>query len=313
LRHGTRALGRDPYLWNVACDYVINGWLVQMQVGAMPDGVLHDLTLTALSAEAVYERIVTDARRLRKLATLRGTGLGDVLGEPLPLPREAAGGIDLDEFYRRALTTGLAFHEGSGRGLVPAGLVEEIRVLDAPPIRWDVALARWFEEYVRSPEPVRTYARVSRRQGATPDIARPGRYLPDEARNLCTFGVVLDTSGSMSRGVLGKALGSIASYAAAKDVPAARLVYCDAAPHDAGYVPVADIAGRVTVRGRGGTVLQPAITFLESTPDFPKDGPILVITDGACDVLTIRRTHAFLIPAGASLPFSPSGPVFRID
>ncbi|MCC6652344.1 MAG: peptidase, partial [Candidatus Eisenbacteria bacterium] len=28
LRHMTRRLGRDPYLWNVACDYVINQWLI---------------------------------------------------------------------------------------------------------------------------------------------------------------------------------------------------------------------------------------------------------------------------------------------
>ena len=33
LRHGTRRQGRDPYIWNVACDYVINGWLVEMGVG----------------------------------------------------------------------------------------------------------------------------------------------------------------------------------------------------------------------------------------------------------------------------------------
>jgi hypothetical protein len=33
-------------------------------------------------------------------------------------------------------------------------------------------------------------------------------------------------------------------------------VYCDASAYDAGYVPVDDIAGRVHLRGRGGTVLQ---------------------------------------------------------
>ncbi|MCL2424088.1 MAG: hypothetical protein FWD11_09415, partial [Micrococcales bacterium] len=128
-----------------------------------------------------------------------------------------------------------------------------------------------------------------------------------------TFGVILDTSASMDRVILGKALGAIAAYAAAKDVPAARVVYCDAAPHDAGYLKVEDIAGRVTVTGRGGTVLQPAVRFLERTPDFPSDGPILIITDGYCDNLQVSRTHAFLIPAGRSLPFRAGGPVFRID
>ena len=36
LRHQARRRGRDPYLWNVACDYVINGWLVEMGVGELP-------------------------------------------------------------------------------------------------------------------------------------------------------------------------------------------------------------------------------------------------------------------------------------
>ncbi|MDR1808095.1 MAG: hypothetical protein LBR33_09320 [Propionibacteriaceae bacterium] len=312
LRHGARAMGREPYLWNIAADYVINGWLVEMDVGQLPDGCLHDLELKGLSVEAVYDRIANDLRRLRKLATLRGQGLGDILGEPLPGAGEASRGVDLDEFYRRALTSGLAYHDGVGRGLVPAGLREAIQVIDQPPLAWDVALARWFEDHVRSPEPVRSYGRPARRQASTPGIPRPGRYCPETLALTCTFGVVLDTSGSMSGNLLGKALGAIAAYARAKDVRAARLVYCDAAPHDAGYVPVELIVDKVTVTGRGGTVLQPAIRFLERVPDFPADGPILIITDGWCDNLTVTRDHAYLIPANRGLPFPPHGPVFRV-
>ena len=50
-----------------------------------------------------------------------------------------------------------------------------------------------------------------------------------------------------------------------------------------------DIAGRVRVRGRGGTVLQPGVELLLRAEDFPKKGPVLVITDGYCDKLTIPR------------------------
>jgi hypothetical protein len=81
LRHGDRADGRDPYLWNVAADFVVNGWLVEMGVGVAPDGVLHDPELAGLSVESVYDRITTDLRRYRKLATLRGRG-SDLLGDP---------------------------------------------------------------------------------------------------------------------------------------------------------------------------------------------------------------------------------------
>ncbi|MEU4291491.1 hypothetical protein AB0E63_24955 [Kribbella sp. NPDC026596] len=312
LRHGERVGGRDPYLWNVAADLVINGWLLEMGVGAMPDGALHDPALKGMSVETVYDRITTDLRRYRKLATLRGVGLGDVLGHPLPHAGEAARAAGLDDIYRRALSTGLAYHD-SARGTLPAGLVEEIRALDHPPLAWDAQLARWFEEHVPAVSKIRTYARASRRQSGTPDIPRPGWIRPVEVDRLPTYGVVLDTSGSMDRELLGKALGAIASYSRARDVPAARVVYCDAVAYDAGYVPVDDIAGRVQVRGRGGTVLQPAVDLLERADDFPVDGPILLITDGHCDVVRVRREHAWLIPAGASLPFTARGPVFRVQ
>jgi predicted metal-dependent peptidase len=312
LRHGDRVAGRDPYLWNVACDYVVNGWLVEMAVGEMPDGLLHDPELAGLGAEQVYDRIAGDLRRLRKLATLRGRGLGDVLTEPLPRPGESAGAVDLDDFYRRALLAGRIYHENNGRGLLPAGLAEEIRALEQPPIPWDAKLARWFEEHFQADVPQRSYARPSRRQSSSPDIPRPGRLRPVEVIPRRTFGVVLDTSGSMDRRLLGKALGAIASYALAHDVPAARIVYCDAAAYDAGYLPVEQIGGRATVRGRGGTQLQPGIDLLLRAPDFPADAPILVITDGYCEPLTIRREHAFLLPRGGSLPFRPRGEVFEV-
>ncbi|UOZ04564.1 hypothetical protein [Amycolatopsis sp. WQ 127309] len=331
LRHDRRALGRDPYLWNVACDYVINGWLVAMAVGELPEDALHDPQLTGLSAESVYDTLTTDLRRARKLQTLGSREAGDVLGdwltqpeatqrrssrraEPRPMPwTDRVQGVDLDEFYRRALTQGLTYHHNQGRGLLPAGLEQEIRALEHPPLPWDAQLARWFDEHVRVELPVRSYARASRRQSSTPDIPRPGKVRPERLDRRVTFGVVLDTSGSMDVELLGKALGAIASYAAARDVPAARVVFCDAVAYDAGYLAVEDIAGRVKVRGRGGTILQPGVDLLQRAPDFPPDGPILIITDALCDHVRPRREHAYLVPRGARLPFVARGPVFRVS
>jgi predicted metal-dependent peptidase len=312
LRHDTRGGGRDDYMWNVACDYVINGWLIEMGVGELPEGCLHDPDLQGCSAEEAYDRIANDLRRCRKLRTLRGVGAPDVLPGRVPQAGELAGGVDIDEFCRRALATGLDLHRRAGRGLVPAALEEAIAALAHPPIPWDVDLARWFDDHFPPRERRRTYARPSRRQSATPDIPWPALRLPDELVAQRTFGVVLDTSGSMERELLGKALGAIASYASTRDVPSARVVFCDAAAYDAGFMAPQEIAGRVRVRGRGGTVLQPGVDLLERAADFPGDGPILVITDGWCDRVRVRRDHAWLIPAGARLPFVPRGPVFRV-
>lgn len=314
LQHHERCQGRDPYLWNVACDYVINLWLVEMQVGEYPKiGLLLDPELKGLSAESIYDKMVGDIRLYRKLATLRGNGLGDMIGKGDPSLWDVRNGQTLDDFCKNALQQGLMYHEEQARGLLPSGLVEEIRALGQPPIKWDVELAKWFDSYFSPLEKTRSYARVSRRQSSTPDIPRPQWVHSGSSEDGRTFGVILDTSGSMDKKLLAKALGAIASYAQARDVPFARLVFCDAAPYDVGYVAPETIADRVQVRGRGGTVLQPAIDLITHAEDFPKNGPLLIITDGYCDKLTIRREHAYLLPKGNELPFSPKGPVFRVD
>ncbi|MDR2094062.1 MAG: hypothetical protein LBP76_00900, partial [Treponema sp.] len=145
LRHDIRHQWRDAYLWNIACDFVINLWLTEMGIGDRPVGALYDEQFRGFSAESVYDRIVTDIRRFNKLATLRGLGLGDIL------PGEAGrwngtDGVNLDGFYRRALAEGLDYHQEQGRGSIPQGLIEDIRALSHPPIPWDVELARWFDD-----------------------------------------------------------------------------------------------------------------------------------------------------------------------
>jgi len=313
LRHSTRRRGRDPYLWNVACDYVINEWLSEMRIGTMPRvGLLLDPELKGLSAESIYDRIVTDLRRFRRLGTFRGVGLGDILDPPSAQWWQSQDGTDLDSFYRGCLAQGLLYHHEQGRGLLPAGLIEEIRALSQPAIPWEVELAHWFDEYFAPVEKVRTYARQSRRQSSTPDIPRPQYVTSPTAHDGRTFGVVLDTSGSMNRQLLAEGLGAIASYCESREVASARVIFCDATAYDAGYLSPHDIAGKVQVRGRGGTILQPGIDLLERADNFPKQGPILIITDGSCDHFRTRREHAVLLPEGRALPFSPQGKVFRM-
>ena len=308
LQHYARCQGRDRYLWNVACDYVINGWLQEMHIGEMPErGELYDESLKGQSAEEIYDHIISDFRKFSKLNTFRGYGKGDIIGgEGI-----SSGTTSLDDFYKSALQNGLEYHNETGRGYIPAGLVEEIRALSMPPIPWDVELGRWFDLHFAPIAVKRSYARPSRRQGSTPDIPRPRYVIAEMLEHDRTFGVVVDTSGSMDTKMLGYALGAIASYSAAREVPYARVVFCDANAYDAGYMAPEDIAGRVAVKGRGGTILQPGVDLLLAAKDFPKDAPILLITDGYIESqMRIPREHAFLIPKGHRLPFRAKGKMF---
>ncbi len=314
LRHDIRLQGRNPYFWNVACDYVINGWLMEMGVGKIPtQGLLYDEKLTDRSAEDIYDEIVKSLRwqrRLRKIQTPRGHGKPDVITERSTSWWTQGEGVDLDTFYRRSLQEGQKWYSDSQRGFLPAGLVEEIKALNQPPIPWDVKLVQWLDQFFPPLEKRRSYARMSRRQSASPDIPRPYWTTPEEQQESRTFAVVLDTSGSMTRTELAKAIGAIASYALSRDVSAIRIVYCDATPYDAGYILSEALLHHIEVRGRGGTVLQPAINLLQQAEDFPKNGPILIITDGAIDRLEVRQPHAYLMSQGQRLPFKTIAPVF---
>lgn len=306
LRHDVRLEDRNPQLWNVACDYVVNSWLVEMNVGQMPQFGLLDEKFKGMSVEGVYDMICGDIRRYL------AENPGDVLHGDEGW-WDSLEGAEIDALYRSAIQQGLACHrEGGGRGLVPAGLVEEIYAVNRPPIRWDVELAKWFEQQFEPLEKRRSYARLSRRQSATPDIPRPAWHMEETLAEQRIFGVVLDTSGSMDHSLLAAALGSVASYSQARDVQYVRVVFCDTAAYDQGVMSPEEIAGAVKVRGRGGTRLQPGLDLLERDERSPKDAPVLIITDGDCDRLNLQgRKHTFLIPWGRRLPFPPRGPVFK--
>jgi predicted metal-dependent peptidase len=317
LRHDQRVETRDHYLWNVSCDYAVNQWLVDMKLGSMPTGLLLDPELKGLSSEEIYDRITRDIRlqrKMRKARSFAGVGKPDMIGPKPPSWWERGAGVTLDEFYRSALSQGLEIQlSEKGRGYLPAGLIDEIRSQAMPPIPWDVKLADWLDQFFPIPEYRRSYARPSRRQAATPNIPRPN-VIPvegwDEGR---TFGVVIDTSGSMSPRTLARGLGAISSYCSAREIPAVRIIFCDAEAYDVGYMTPEELAGRVRVQGRGGTVIQPGIDMLQRAEDFPKDGPILIITDTWIESnLSINREHAYLVPYGERLPFPAQGPVFTM-
>ncbi|MCW7754352.1 VWA-like domain-containing protein [Desulfobotulus sp. H1] len=58
LGHNSRRQGRDPSLWNMACDHTINWMLLEAGL-KLPEGYLDNPEFRFLSAEIVYERILS--------------------------------------------------------------------------------------------------------------------------------------------------------------------------------------------------------------------------------------------------------------
>ena len=326
LGHMSRKMGRDHLLWNLACDFVINHWLVEMRVGVPPEGVFLDRDLANKSADEIYLMLAKDVRLRKKMMTLRSKKAGDNYidgGTNNAFNKKNEKNCDMldddvryfskfEDACKEALLRGLFIHQSIGRGDIPASLEEEIKIINQPAIPWQVELARWIAIRFPLAESKRTYSRPSRRQSSTPDIPRPRYVRPDEEKNTRTFGVIMDTSASMDKVLLGKCLGAIVSYASAQEVRSVRLVFCDAQTYDEGYVDIDKLVNKIKIKGRGGTVLQQAVNYLENISDFPKEAPILILTDGYFEEdLKVTRDHAFLVPDRHIVPRQANGEVFE--
>ncbi|MGA6200283.1 hypothetical protein [Streptomyces avermitilis] len=169
----------------------MNGWLCEMQIGSMPEGLLREPELRGLSAEEVYDRIAGDLRWMRRLSTLRGKGAGDILGAPLGSPRDY-----VDLLLRRGTARrGLSAGHGDRR---PAAGARPRRY--GAPARHRPAASRGrpparrarpgdHGRLVRRPAgPAR--ARVPHPAGRTAAVHRTGAGLPGEVTAKCGDGDV---------------------------------------------------------------------------------------------------------------------------
>jgi predicted metal-dependent peptidase len=117
-----------------------------------------------------------------------------------------------------------------------------------------------------------TYRRPSRRQTSVPDVVLPSLRQP-----LPRVAVVIDTSGSMSDGMLAQALGEVGGVlrsvgVARRDL---RVICCDAQAYEAQAVRE---LGRVELPGGGGTDMRRGI---QAAADLrPAPNLIVVLTDG---------------------------------
>jgi predicted metal-dependent peptidase len=117
-----------------------------------------------------------------------------------------------------------------------------------------------------------TYRRPSRRASAIPDVVLPSLRQP-----LPQVALVIDTSGSMSDAMLGRALGEVAGVLRSLGVARRnlRVIACDARAYQA--QAVRDL-GAIRLEGGGGTDMAAgldAAVALRPRPDL-----IIVLTDG---------------------------------
>jgi len=305
--HHRRRQGRDLKTWNRACDYVINGILLDAGL-TLPDGYLHQDRYRGECAESVYEILRGDGSQQSEETTNReqadsdrrekqespddgrqdddgrkkrdenredrqsspdaGSGLaGEVRDAPGAPGREEKSEIDWEE----ALI--LAAVNAREAGRLPAGIERLVKELAAPRLSWRELLFRFIRRSARSDY---SWLRPNRRH------LHRDLYLPSfHSQELGEIVVAIDTSGSIEDAELQRFTAEM--RAILEQCPATvHLLYCDMNIVRSEVFQRHDPPVMATPAGGGGTDYRPVFDHVARSGISPDC--LIYMTDLECDL-----------------------------
>lgn len=292
--HHLRKGDRNHQMWNVACDYAINQYLVEPPY-ELPKGGLFDDKYDKMSAENIYGRLQSDQQEKEDEQTedsddeSSDTGNGDSNGS-----NQDDSTSSIDELYDRCIgdvdqhpnPTGMSKSElesetkimvkqamtvAKAAGKMPSNIETAFNELLKPQVDWRSIIARWIEGFCNGdyswsmPSPIH----LSR-----------GFILPSlNSDAFANISIAIDTSGSMSDQVLQQAVSEVFAGLSVytennQEDASIKVIYCDT---DVQRVDEIEHEGQVTKPvGRGGTLFTPVFDHIKSDPP----AGLVYITDG---------------------------------
>lgn len=255
LLHVTRRQNRDPHIWNIAADIVVNDLIERNTSFPLPQGAITDTRFQDKSVEYIYEALLKSEKKYKLVINdiLQPGNLeqneGDTnLSEPLSQEETD----EIESFWKdkmEILKNSSEHNLSNGKGSLPAGIEQEISTILEPEVDWRHAL--W--KYV----------------GKTPadfdDLDRrfiyKGLYLESLLTEAVEVSVCIDTSGSVSDELLmqftGELKGILRSYPNVK----CSLFFADT--DLAGPYEIDRIEQMPKAIGRGGTSFVPFFDYLK--------------------------------------------------
>lgn len=303
LGHCWRRGLRDPQVWNIAADIVINGMILTDPQAALPKGGMRDLRLENFGVEEVYELLQRDFSKLPPLT------LADLLTAP---PGENGGGggaeTSLDTMHRTALAghwrhaleQAAAIARSQG-GSAPGGLKRELDALSPARLDWRAVLWRYL---VRTPS---DFSGWDRRH-----LAR-GLYLEQLEGESVRVCVCVDTSGSVRGEQLAAFLGEVQGIIRSYPQVVCDLYFADAALH--GPTRLTAHGELPNPTGGGGTDFRPFFAELHRAGAGAEAGVAVYLTDGFGTFPATRPdcpTLWVVTPGGLAVEKFPFGEVVRM-
>ena len=215
LLHVQRRQSRDPYIWNIAADIVVNDLIQRNTSFKLPKGAVIDHAYRDKSVEYIYEALLKDDKYKAKKYELsladiavsinsgagdektkeeqedsNGIGIGDELSEE---EQEEIASYWKDKLQVLKNSDSLIQNDKYGShstGGLPAGMAREVENILEPEINWRNALWKY----------------IGRTPADFDDLDRRflyrGLYLEALMCDAIEVSVCIDTSGSISRGLI---------------------------------------------------------------------------------------------------------------
>lgn len=277
--HMERREGRDPQIWNMATDYVINGQLVREGLGKMPKEGLHDMKYYDKNSDEIYSELKKNAVEIKVTLDMhldgegdkgqgkQGQGNDDKDGKgKMPVMSKSEKDKLKDEIKNAVLQAAQA----AGAGNVPKGVERLIKNMTEPKMDWRSLLDQHITSVVKSDY---SFMRPSRK-GWSVDAILPGLQ-PEPAVDVC---VAIDTSGSISDKQLQIFLGEVKGIMDSFQDYKVHVWSFDTDVHNPEiFTPDKDIT-EYEPGGFGGTEFEANWTWMKENGVQPKK--LIVFTDG---------------------------------
>lgn len=275
--HMGRRGDRDPQIWNMAGDYLINDMLITNNVGKKITKVpiLWDPKFRDMTAEEVYDDLMKNAVKVQMTLDMHMDGSGEE-GEGSD-GKSKSSGIKIDAETAKKMRDEmkeaiLQSAQAAGAGNVPAGIKRLINQFTAPKMRWQDLLRIQLESSLKNNY---SFMRPSRKAWHTGAVL-PG-MLPAEHLDVC---IAIDTSGSitedMVRDFLSEVQGMMEMYTTYSILVFTfdTEVYNPVTFTEDGFEDLADY----DVQGGGGTDFDVCYQYMKDNDINPKQ--FVMFTDG---------------------------------
>jgi predicted metal-dependent peptidase len=294
LHHHVRRSGRDPKLWNVACDFAINPLLVDAGL-SLPDGVLLDDRFRGMSAERIYNLLESESESEsepeagdedEECETSQGQSTAapsrqDELNEPsvpsteggigqvLDAPESGGDSPTVEEQAREwdvAVNQAITIARQAGK--TPAGLNRTLEGTREAEVDWRELLRRLWSETIAADY---SWMRPNRRHFWT------GLFLPGVVREGAgEIAIAVDCSGSISARQLGLFEAEVRSILDGARPERVYVLYFDAVVHK---VEIYEAGQPVALHalGGGGTAFGPCFEWLDDRGIRPQS--MVFLTD----------------------------------